>query len=241
MTPFNLLHYPALASQRRRFHRRWTSLAGLVVGAAVAGWSVQAAQESAGQLQLERIRLQKQWAAQNMQWQGLQKQQDLQKTWQLQSAHLEKLKHQHMTWLALHQTLQQEAGSDSVQFELLQLEGGKLALHGQAPNLMLMESTRTRFSQSFSQLPATNPLQLSLKATHNNGLTGHITQPFWALSSLVATPATGAAEALPPAGQPAALKTRLAFVWQSSWPIEAVGSTPSNAARSAGGISRGAP
>ena len=38
MNAFNLLQYPALASQRRRFHSRWTSLSGLLVGSLVALW-----------------------------------------------------------------------------------------------------------------------------------------------------------------------------------------------------------
>ena len=53
MRPFNLLQYPALASQRRKFHSRWTSMSGLFVGSLVALWLMGPVQEKRLQLAQE--------------------------------------------------------------------------------------------------------------------------------------------------------------------------------------------
>ena len=75
MRAFNLLSYPALASQRRKRHRLWTSLAGLVVGSVLAGWAAQRVQETADQSEQALRRLQAQLTAQQALWGEVQKNQ----------------------------------------------------------------------------------------------------------------------------------------------------------------------
>lgn len=241
MTSFNLLHYPALASQRRKVHRRWTSLAGLLVGAGVAVGLVQMAQKSTEHLQNERVALQKQWVAQDTHWQSIKKQQDAQKTWQLQSVHLKKLHDQHLTWLALHQSLQQVASPDSVQLVRLQLETGKLELQGHAANLANVELARMRLTQKLSQFSPKLPPRLPPKSAINKGVPDHALQPFWVLSSLLTIPTNGAAVSAQPPQQIVTHVTKLTFVWQSSWPVWSEDAAPAMAVRSAVSNDQGAP
>lgn len=164
MASFNLLQYPALASQRRRHHRWWTSLTGLAVGLAVAGWAAQWVQAQADRTQDDHIRLQAQLTDQTMQLQRLHKQLAVRKTWQLQSAHLAKLAQEHLTWLALYQSLQQEASPSSVQFVRLQMQARQLELQGQASDVKRMEDARKRLSQNFCTHPTIGMAYPSLMA-----------------------------------------------------------------------------
>lgn len=218
MVSFNLLHYPALASQRRRRHRWWTSLTGLAVGLAVAGWAAQELQALADQMQEDRTRLQAQLTDQTMQLQRLQKQQAVQKKWQLQSAHLAQLRQQHLTWLALYQSLQQAASPSSVQFLRLQLQAHQLELQGQARDVKRMEDARKRLSRSMSFPPGGND------KVHAEGQAGQTLQPVWVLSSLDTLFATGAASVTPATDPLEPHKAELSFVWQSVWPLEVVSS-----------------
>lgn len=204
MRAFNFLHHPALASQRRKRHRWWTSLAGLALGSAVAWWAAQLVQEAADQIHLERQRLQVQLSAQQAQWQDLQKHTAMQKKWLSQSVHLSQLQHQHATWRALHQALQKEFGPNSVQLTRLQLEGLRLEMQGIASNAQRMEVARHAMALHLAQ---------------------HL-QPLLVLNSLVVSPSSGsfdAVQAKVSGGVPVphikpSQGGALEFVWQSGWP-----------------------
>jgi Tfp pilus assembly protein PilN len=146
MTAFNLLQYPALASQRRRFHSRWTSLSGLLVGSLVALWGMTQVQEKRlqrvqeGALLQSRVKLaQKQLATDTARL-------SQQNTWLQQASRVQALSQQQRRWEALHQTLLEEAGPNSVQLLRLQLDGQTLELHGQAKDVPRMAQARARWS-----------------------------------------------------------------------------------------------
>lgn len=142
----NLLHYPALDRQRRWRHRWTTSLAGGVVGVALAVSGVQWADSHARQIQQEQQRLQATLSAQKKQLQALQKQQIQQGAWQQQVQHLQAVAQQHKAWEVLHQALQREAREDALQLLSLQLTQGRLALHGRTSSLHSMNQARQRVS-----------------------------------------------------------------------------------------------
>jgi Tfp pilus assembly protein PilN len=146
MNAFNLLQYPALASQRRRFHSRWTSLSGLLVGSLVALWLGALVQEKRQQrvqeaalLQVRLTQVQNRLAADKAQ-------QAQQNTWLQQAAHVQALSAQQRSWEALHQALLQEAGPESVQLLRLQLDAQNLELHGQAKDVQRMAQARAKLS-----------------------------------------------------------------------------------------------
>ena len=137
MLPFNLLQYPALASQRRKFHRRWTSLTGLLVGSLLCFGLISMAQEKRVQrvqeglgLQSRLEQVQKQLAAEKVQ-------QVQQNIWLQQDARIKALSAQQRRWEALHQALLHEAGPHSVQLLRLQLDAQTLELHGQAKDVKI--------------------------------------------------------------------------------------------------------
>lgn len=153
MKSFNLLQYPALASQRRRFHSRWTSLSGLLVGSLTAFGLMSVVQEKHLQRVQEGVALQshlKQMQQQQTQDKVLQAQQN---TWLQQHARVQALSAQQSRWEALHQALLFEAGPDSVQLLRLQLDAQTLELHGQAKDVQLMAQARARLSKPLSEPP----------------------------------------------------------------------------------------
>lgn len=169
MSPFNLLQYPALASQRRRFHSRWTSLSGLLVGGLVALWLMGLVQEKRLQLAQEEALLQSRLKQVQHQLAADQARQAQQNVWLQQAAHVQALSAQQRTWEALHQALLQVAGPDSVQLLRLQLDAQMLELHGQARDVQRMTQARAALSLP---LAATTP------------------DAAWALVSLVNAPGT---------------------------------------------------
>lgn len=202
---FNFLNYPALAAQRRKRHRWWTSLTGLVVGSALAGWGAQVVQEAAEQVQQERQRLQSQLVHEQADWRDLQKKHEALQTSLLQSAHLAQIQHQHTVWQALYRALQNELGPASAQLMRLQLEGKQLEMHGIASDAHQMDQVRHALTVQLAQ---------------------HL-QPAFVLSSWVVTPsvannaalldvrvqgASGQARPKPIGGG------ALEFVWHSGWP-----------------------
>jgi Tfp pilus assembly protein PilN len=143
---FNLLQYPALASQRRSFHRRWTFLAGLVVGGLTALWWMTGVQEERLHLEQELALLQSRMKQVQTQLATDKARQAQHTTWQQQAAHVQALKVELLAWEALHQALLQEAGPDSVQLLRFQLDSQTLELHGQASNLQQMAQAQARLS-----------------------------------------------------------------------------------------------
>jgi Tfp pilus assembly protein PilN len=151
MKPFNLLQYPALDSQRRRFHSRWTSLSGLLVGSMMAFWMMSEVQEKSLQQVQEGAALQSRLKQmQNQQTQDKVRQAQ-ENTWLQQDARVQALSAQQSRWEALHRALLHEAGPDSVQLLRLQLDAQTLELHGQAKDVQRMAQTRARLSNPLSE------------------------------------------------------------------------------------------
>ena len=153
MKPFNLLQYPALASQRRRFHSRWTSLSGLLVGSLVALWLMTQVQAKLQQQAQETALLQSRLKQMQNQQAADQARQAQQNTWLQQDARVQALSAQQSRWEALHQALLQDAGPDSVQLLRLQLDAQTLELHGQAKDVQRMAQARARLSKPLSEPP----------------------------------------------------------------------------------------
>lgn len=151
---FNLLQYPSLASQRRQFHRRWTSTSGVLVGTLVAvglaGWVQEKQQQGLQERALLESRL-KRLELQRVTDQALLIQQ---RTWQQQAAHVQALRSEQQRWEALHEALLQEAGPQTVQLLRLQLDAQSLELHGRARDVQRMAQSRERLS-----LPLVTPEQ----------------------------------------------------------------------------------
>jgi Tfp pilus assembly protein PilN len=160
MKPFNLLQYPALASQRRRFHSRWTSLSGLLVGSLVALWLMTQVQAKLQQQAQETALLQSRLKQMQNQQAADQARQAQQNTWLQQDERVQALSAQQSRWEALHQALLHEAGPDSVQLLRLQLDAQTLELHGQAKDVQRMAQARARRSM---------PLAASSKTRHSAG------------------------------------------------------------------------
>jgi len=146
MNAFNLLQYPALATQRRRFHSRWTSLSGLVVGGLVALWLGALVQEKRQQQVQDAALLQSRLKQVQSRLSADKVRQAQQNTWQQQTAHVQALSAQQRSWEGLHQALLQEAGPESVQLLRLQLDAQTLELHGQARDVQRMAKARARLS-----------------------------------------------------------------------------------------------
>lgn len=147
MKPFNLLQYPALASQRRRFHSRWTSLSGLLVGSLVGFWLMSEVQEKRFQRVQEGAALQSRLKQVQNQQTEHKVRQAQQNTWLQQDTRIKMLSAQQSRWEALHQALLHRAGPDSVQLLRLQLDAQTLELHGQAKDVQRMAQARARLSE----------------------------------------------------------------------------------------------
>jgi len=144
MRAFNLLQYPALARQRRRVHRRWTFLAGLLVGGSAAFLWMAQIQEKRQLLELESALLEARLKYLQNRLVADKARLAEQKTWQQQAAHVQALKVELKAWEAFYQALLQEAGPDSVQLLRLQLDAQTLELHGQAIDVQRMALAHAR-------------------------------------------------------------------------------------------------
>lgn len=147
MVTVNLLHYPALARQRRAWHRRWTSLAGLLVGGLVVALALHWRDDYKHHLQQELQRTQSQLSLKKQQHQAAQQRQRQREEVRQQVQHLQHVADQHRAWEVLHQTLQQEAHAGGVQFLSLQWGSGRLEMQGRAQDLQRMNQAREHLSQ----------------------------------------------------------------------------------------------
>ena len=166
---FNLLQYPALASRRRRIHRRWTSCAGLLAGGLVAIGVMLQLQEKQQLLAQERALLASRLKLAQNQQASDKARQAQHNTWRQQDAHIQSLHAQQGRWDALYQALLRETGPDTVQLQRLQFDAQTLELHGVAQDMQRMAQARARLS--------------SPRAALEQG-------PTWTLVSLVHVPAT---------------------------------------------------
>lgn len=166
---FNLLQYPALASRRRRIHRRWTSCAGLLAGGLVAIGVMLQLQEKQQLLAQERALLASRLKLAQYQQASDKARQAQHNTWRQQDAHIQSLHAQQGRWDALYQALLRETGPDTVQLQRLQFDAQTLELHGVAQDMQRMAQARARLS--------------SPRAAPEQG-------PTWTLVSLVHVPVT---------------------------------------------------
>ena len=143
---FNLLQYPALASRRRRIHRRWTSCAGLLAGGLVAIGVMLQLQEKQQLLAQERALLASRLKLVQNQLASDKARQAQHNTWQQQDAHIQWLMTQQRRWEALYQALLRETGPDTVQLQRLQFDAQTLELHGLAQDMQRMAQARARLS-----------------------------------------------------------------------------------------------
>lgn len=146
MGTLNLLNYPGLDRQRRRFHRRWTSAAGLVVGSLLAGLLLYWSEHYKQVLQQEQQDLKAKVGTQKTQQQATEKSQLQQGQGRLQWQHLQQVAEEHKAWEALNLALQQEAGHGALQWLSLQLTQDRLELQGRAKDLQSMNQARERLS-----------------------------------------------------------------------------------------------
>lgn len=198
---FNLLQYPALATQRRKFHSRWTFVTGLLVGGLVAVGLLAMVQEKTLQVTQERDLLQSRLTQVQTSQAADKAQQMRQKSWQQQAEHVQALHAQHKMWDALHQALLNEASPNSVQLLRLQLDAQTLELHGHALDVQRMAQARERLSLVGADAQRDTP---------------------WKWVSLVSAPG---ADGLAPQVSKAS-PSLLEFVWQASWPQVGQGPAP---------------
>lgn len=146
MRALNLLHYPTLARQQKVFHRWWSSLAGLLLGGAVAwGW-LQWQDIQTLRLQQTQSLLQTSLATRHQQAkEALQGQTQL----RLQAAQLVQLRqialHQ-QAWASLHDLLQMEAQRSGLQLGRLQSDAENIELHGTTADVAAMTDAQQRLT-----------------------------------------------------------------------------------------------
>lgn len=211
---WNLLNYPALHQQRRRRHRIITSLAGLAMGALVAGASSQAVQRSTQSLHLQHTQLQAQWHEVSQQLKLEQQQAAQRDRHRQQTQHLRQIADQHRAWAGLHEALLSEAADGTWRLTRLQLDPGQLALSGWSRDFDTLSATRHTLS---AQLQAHWPPGLTPAAASSGALnagTGTAPRPSpveWVRqTSVSARGGSGVVGGSDPLG--------VEFVWASPWP-----------------------
>ena len=141
---WNLLNYPALHQKRRRRHRIITSLAGLVVGALMAGASLFWMERSLQGLRSQQAHLEAQWNEASQRLKLEQQQAAGRESSQQQAQHLRQVLQQHQAWTSLNQALHSEAQEDSWRLVRLQLAPGKLELSGWSRDFDALNASRHR-------------------------------------------------------------------------------------------------
>lgn len=151
MPDFNLLHYPTLDRQESLW-RQWRSgLAGLFVGVAVTGSALAWWSWQTEQLQQMRQGVQAQVVERKRQT-DLREQQRLQdQSVQQQLAQLSQLQSRQQAWLLLQSSVMAEAQSQGLRLQRLQVEAGRVEIHGQAPSAQVMSGAAQRLSERWGQ------------------------------------------------------------------------------------------
>jgi hypothetical protein len=150
MRPLNLLNHPGLAQQRRVFHRRWTSLSGVLVGGLLAWgvleWQIQETQR----LQESHSRLKSAWLERTQQNQAAVQQQNQQRLQLTQAAHLQDIVTHQQAWLAVHAHLLSMA-EKGLRLSRLQSEAGHAVLHGEVNRFEAMAEARQGLAEQLGQ------------------------------------------------------------------------------------------
>jgi hypothetical protein len=203
---WNLLNYPALHQQRRRRHRIITTLAGLAMGALMAGISLWALEKSVQGLRVQQTELQAQWLASSQQQKLAQQRVAEQERNRQQTQHLSKIAQQHHVWTGLNQALHSEVQNATWRLTRLKLEPGNMELSGWSRDFDALKSSR---HQLMAQLEAHWPKSVT-PAADSIPMPGSAPTE-WVRQTSVNVPA---GQALDGATHPQGLE----FVWVSPWP-----------------------
>jgi hypothetical protein len=162
MPGFNLLQYPTLDRQES-VRRQWrVGLVGVVLGGALAACAVQWLAWQTEHLLLRRQGLQTELSERKRQVELHQQQAVQNQTIRQQLTQLTQLQHQQQAWTLLQSAVMEEAQSQGLRLQRLQVESGRLEIHGQAPTVQAMSHAAQRLSARWGQ-----PLHLSsLEAAH---------------------------------------------------------------------------
>lgn len=193
MRALNLLNHPGLARQQRVFHRWWSSLAGLLVGASLAwGWQHWQAIETA-QLQLEEGRLRGALRARQQQAQEAALQQTRLR-WQAEQARqLQQIAEHQQAWVHLHDSLQLEAKDRGLRLLRLQFEAEKIELHGTMKRVGAVSEVRQSLSAQWPQ-----PLVLTSMTVGPADDVNFVWQSQWPHLQGAVSPPTARAKGTPP-------------------------------------------
>jgi hypothetical protein len=203
---WNLLNYPALHQQRRRRHRIITTLAGLAMGALMAGISLWALEKSVQGLRVQQTELQAQWLASSQQQKLAQQRVVEQERNRQQTQHLWQIAQQHHVWTGLNQALHSEVQSATWRLTRLKLEPGNMELSGWSRDFDALKFSR---HQMMAQLEAHWPKSVP-PAADSHAMPGSAPTE-WVRQTSVNVP-TG--QALDGATHPQGVE----FVWVSPWP-----------------------
>lgn len=184
MRALNLLHYPSLTRQQKVFHRWWSSLAGLLLGGAMAWSWLQWQELQTASLQQEQSLLQASLATRA---QVAKEAARRQSQWRLETeqvAHLKQVAQHQQAWAALHDSLQAEARQGGLRLERLQAEAEKIEFHGTSLHVDAITHAQQRLSDQLD-----HPLALaSITTTPHEGVS-FVWQAVWpaVLGASVAT------------------------------------------------------
>lgn len=174
MRALNLLHYPSQARQQKVFHRWWSSLAGLLLGGAMAwGW-LQWQDLQTARLQQEKSLLQASLATRTQLSQEAARRQTQSRLETEQVAHLKQVAQHQQAWAALHDSLQTEARQGGLRLERLQAEVEKIEFHGTSLHVDAITHVQQRLSDQLD-----HPLALaSITAAPHKGVS-FVWQAVW--------------------------------------------------------------
>lgn len=184
MRALNLLRHPSLTRQQKVFHRWWSSLAGLLLGGAMAWSWLQWQELQTASLQQEQSLLQASLATRA---QLAKEAARRQSQWRLETeqvAHLKQVAQHQQAWAALHDSLQAEARQGGLRLERLQAEAEKIEFHGTSLHVDAITHAQQRLSDQLD-----HPLALaSITTTPHEGVS-FVWQAVWpaVLGASVAT------------------------------------------------------
>jgi hypothetical protein len=174
MHALNLLHYPSLTRQQKVFHRWWSSLAGLLLGGAMAWVWLQWQDLQTASLQQEQSLLQANLAKRTQLAKEALRRQTQSRLEAEQVAHLKQVAQHQQAWAALHDSLQTEARQGGLRLERLQAEAEKIEFHGMSPHVDAITHAQQRLSDQLA-----HPLALASITTAPHEGVRFVWQAVW--------------------------------------------------------------